>query len=221
MQDTIIKLCKQVHGLLPEKRIAITRFMGKYEYGQIYIGELDRNVKREPCGYMFAKRNFCLVYSQDPTKPQEEARQDFEFVCTTLEDNAPFLYDPRWYKVLFDVFETSLIIEFEVWERYERKLGEPLPTMETTEFDYPKVVYEGGGSAPSPEPPEPEPPEPPAPVVPDFDGQGSTGTMRVWGDVVSIGTGRFEFGNVVTSGIMSSDLKLVTIEPQIGGLVTT
>ena len=218
MQDTIIKLCKQVHELLPAKRIAITRFMGKYEYGQIYIGELDRNVKREPCGYMFAKRNFCLVYSQDPTKPQEEARQDFEFVCATLEDNAPFFYDPRWYKVAFDVFETSLIIEFEVWERYERKLGEPLPIMETPVFEYPQLVYDGGGSSPES---EPEPVPEPEPVIPDFDGQGSTGTMRVWGDAASIGTEAFEFGNVVGSGIMSSDLKLVTIEPQIGGLVTT
>lgn len=141
MQDTILKICKQIHELLPKKRIAITRFVGNYEYGQIYVGELDRNVKREPCGFMFVKRNFCVVYSQDPSKNQEEARQDFENVCKTLEDNCAFLYDPRWYKTFFDVFETSLILEFQVWERYERT--ESITSMSSIETPYPEVVYDG------------------------------------------------------------------------------
>lgn len=157
MQNTIIEICKQVHELLPTKRIAITRFMGKYEYGQIYIGELDRSVKREPCGYMFIKRNFCLVFSQDPAKDQDAARTEFEEVCTTLEDNCAFLYNPRWYRTFFDVYETTLILEFQVWERYERKPGVPISKMLRSEFDYPHVVYDGA----EPEPPEPEPePEP-------------------------------------------------------------
>lgn len=142
MQDTILKICKQIHALLPTKRIAITRFVGKYEYGQIYVGELDRDVKREPCNYAFYKRNFCVVYSQDPTKDQETARQDFELVCTTLQDNCPFLYDPRWYKTFFDVFETTLILEFQVWERYERKLGVPETSMGDMEALYP-IIYTG------------------------------------------------------------------------------
>lgn len=160
MQNTIIEICKQVHELLPTKRIAITRFMGKYEYGQIYIGELDRSVKREPCGYMFIKRNFCLVFSQDPAKDQDAARTEFEEVCTTLEDNCPFLYNPRWYRTFFDVYETTLILEFQVWERYERKPGTPISKMLRSEFDYPHVVYEGSEPEPEPEPeqePEPEP----------------------------------------------------------------
>ena len=137
MQDTILKICKQIHSLLPSHRIAITRFMGKYEYGQIYVGELDRNIKREPCGFMFAKRNFCIVYSQDPTKDQETARKDFETVCKTLEDNCPFFHGPRWYKTFFDVFETTLILEFQVWERYERLKGVPDASMGESEFYYP------------------------------------------------------------------------------------
>ena len=137
MQDTIFKICKQIHSLLPSHRIAITRFMGKYEYGQIYVGELDRNIKREPCGFMFAKRNFCVVYSQDPTKDQETARKDFETVCKTLEDNCPFFHGPRWYKTFFDVFETTLILEFQVWERYERLKGIPDASMGESEFYYP------------------------------------------------------------------------------------
>ena len=141
MQDTILKICKQIHELLPKKRIAITRFVGNYEYGQIYVGELDRNVKREPCGFMFVKRNFCVVYSQDPSKNQEEARLDFENVCKTLEDNCVFLYDPRWYKTFFDVFETSLILEFQVWERYERT--ESKTSMSSIETSYPEVIYDG------------------------------------------------------------------------------
>lgn len=157
MQDTILKICKQIHEKLPTKRIAITRFVGKYEYGQIYVGELDREVKREPCGYMFAKRNFCVVYSQDPTKDQETARQDFETVCQKLEDEAPFFYEPHWYKTFFDVFETTLILEFQVYERYERKPGTPTPLMEDLETSYPSIIYEG--DIPEPEP-EPEPPEP-------------------------------------------------------------
>lgn len=151
MQNTILKICKQIHELLPSKRIAITRFVGKYEYGQIYVGELDRNVKREPCGYMFIKRNFCVVYSQDPTKDQETARQDFETVCQTLEDNCPFLYDPRWYRTFFDVYETTLILEFQVWERYVRVEGQQAPIMDGLELQYPSVVYEGEQE------PEPEP----------------------------------------------------------------
>lgn len=143
MQDTILKICKQIHELLPTKRIAITRFVGKYEYGQIYVGELDRKVKREPCNFMFTKRNFCVVYSQDPTKNQEEARRDFELVCRTLEDHCAFLFEPRWYKTFFDVFETTLILEFQVWERYERYPGSAIPVMETLESDYPNVVYDG------------------------------------------------------------------------------
>lgn len=143
MQDTILKICKQIHELLPTKRIAITRFVGKYEYGQIYVGELDRKVKREPCAFMFIKRDFCVVYSQDPAKNQEEARQDFEFVCRTLEDHCAFLFEPRWYKTFFDVFETTLILEFQVWERYERYPGSAIPVMETFESDYPNVVYDG------------------------------------------------------------------------------
>lgn len=162
MQNTIIEICKQVHELLPTKRIAITRFMGKYEYGQIYIGELDRSVKREPCGYMFVKRNFCLVFSQDPAKDQDAARTEFEEVCTTLEDHCAFLYNPRWYRTFFDVYETTLILEFQVWERYERKPGVPISKMLRSEFDYPHVVYD-----PEPEPvPEPEEPEPPSPPEP-------------------------------------------------------
>lgn len=141
MQDTILKICKQIHELLPKKRIAITRFVGNYEYGQIYVGELDRNVKREPCGFVFVKRNFCVVYSQDPSKNQEEARLDFENVCKTLEDNCVFLYDPRWYKTFFDVFETSLILEFQVWERYERT--ESKTSMSSIETSYPEVIYDG------------------------------------------------------------------------------
>ena len=137
MQDTILKICKQIHSLLPSHRIAITRFMGKYEYGQIYVGELDRNIKREPCGFMFAKRNFCVVYSQDPTKDQETARKDFETVCKTLEDNCPFFHAPHWYKTFFDVFETTLILEFQVWERYERLKGIPDASMGESEFYYP------------------------------------------------------------------------------------
>lgn len=143
MQDTILKICKQIHELLPTKCIAITRFVGKYEYGQIYVGELDRKVKREPCGFMFIKRNFCVVYSQDPAKNQEEARQDFELVCRTLEDHCAFLFEPRWYKTFFDVFETTLILEFQVWERYERYPSSAIPIMETLESDYPNVVYDG------------------------------------------------------------------------------
>lgn len=143
MQDTILKICKQIHELLPTKRIAITRFVGKYEYGQIYVGELDRKVKREPCAFMFIKRDFCVVYSQDPAKNQEEARQDFELVCRTLEDHCAFLFEPRWYKTFFDVFETTLILEFQVWERYERYPGSAIPVMETLESDYPNVVYDG------------------------------------------------------------------------------
>ena len=143
MQDTILKICKQIHELLPLKRIAITRFVGKYEYGQIYVGELDRKVKREPCDFMFIKRDFCVVYSQDPAKNQEEARQDFEFVCRTLEDNCAFLFEPRWYKTFFDVFETTLILEFQVWERYERYPGSAIPVMEVLDSDYPSVVYDG------------------------------------------------------------------------------
>ena len=153
MQDTILKICKQIHELLPEKRIAITRFVGNYEYGQIYVGELDRNVKREPCGFMFVKRNFCVVYSQDPTKNQETARQDFENVCRTLEDNCPFLHDPRWYKTFFDVFETSLILEFQVWERYERYTLPPIDKMAELDTVYPQIESE---PEPTPEPtPEP------------------------------------------------------------------
>lgn len=143
MQDTILKICKQIHELLPTKRIAITRFVGKYEYGQIYVGELDRKVKREPCAFMFIKRDFCVVYSQDPAKNQEEARQDFELVCRTLEDHCAFLFEPRWYKTFFDVFETTLILEFQVWERYERYPGSAIPVMETLESYYPNVVYDG------------------------------------------------------------------------------
>lgn len=143
MQDTILKICKQIHELLPTKRIAITRFVGKYEYGQIYVGELDRKVKREPCAFMFIKRDFCVVYSQDPAKNQEEARRDFEFVCRTLEDHCAFLFEPRWYKTFFDVFETTLILEFQVWERYERYPGSVIPVMEVLDSDYPNVVYDG------------------------------------------------------------------------------
>jgi hypothetical protein len=133
--------------------------MGKYEYGQIYIGELDRSVKREPCGYMFVKRNFCLVFSQDPAKDQDAARTEFEEVCTTLEDNCAFLYNPRWYRTFFDVYETTLILEFQVWERYERKPGVPISKMLRSEFDYPHVVYDG--TEPVPPDPDPEPvPEP-------------------------------------------------------------
>lgn len=166
MQNTILKICSQIHALLPNKRISITRFMGNYEYGQIYVGELDRRAKREPCGFAFYKRNFVVVYSQDPTIDQETARQDFENVCTTLEDNCPFLYDPRWYKTFFDVFETTLILEFQVWERYERYKGVPDSTMDGIEISYPEVVYDWpeGEVPPKPVPePEPEPEPEPSP----------------------------------------------------------
>ena len=156
MQNTILQICKQIHELLPSHRIAITRFVGKYEYGQIYVGELDRDIKREPCGFMFAKRDFCVVYSQDPVKEQETARSDFEFVCQTLEDHCAFLFNPRWYKTFFDVYETTLILEFQVWERYERYKGIPDPTMEGSDFYYPMVVYDGGGDEPEPTPPPPD-----------------------------------------------------------------
>jgi hypothetical protein len=146
MQNTILQICKQIHELLPSHRIAITRFVGKYEYGQIYVGELDRNIKREPCGFMFAKRDFCVVYSQDPAKAQEAARQDFELVCQTLEDHCAFLFNPRWYKTFFDVFETTLILEFQVLERYERYKGTPDSLMGDAEFSYPFVVYDGDTS---------------------------------------------------------------------------
>lgn len=207
MQDTILKLCKQIHTLLPTKRIAITRFVGKYEYGQIYVGELDREAKREPCNYAFYKRNFCVIYSQDPAKDQETARQDFELVCTTLQDNCPFLYDPRWYKTFFDVFETTLILEFQVWERYERKPAVPDVVMDGIELEYPSVIYDGDEPTPTPPGPEP-PPTPPTPVVPDFDKMGITGVMRVWGDEVSTGTEMTEssFGNFTEGQISFSTL---------------
>lgn len=206
MDDTIIGICKQIHELLPDKRIAVTRFVGKYEYGQIYVGELDREVKREPCAYMFAKRNFCVVYSQDPTKDQETARQDFERVCQTLEAEAPFLHHPRWYKTFFDVFETTLILEFQTWERYVRVPNEPAPAMDGAEFSYPEVIYDGE----SPTPPGPEPPEPPEPPTPpDFSAQGLSGTIRVWGDEVTIGT---EFDHITAFGF-SEDWILLSMKP--------
>lgn len=217
MQDTILKICKQIHDMLPTKRIAITRFVGNYEYGQIYVGELDREVKREPCGYMFAKRNFCIVYSQDPSKPQEEKRQDFENVCRTLEDNAPFVYEPRWYSTFFDVYETSLIFEFKVYERYERVANpNPYAEMGSLELIYPKVIYEGD----SPEP-GPEPPEPPEPSIPDFDGQGITGTMRLWGSLPSTGTEFIGLGTVSDGKLLSGSEQLTgEVEWQIGGIMT-
>lgn len=217
MQDTILKICKQIHKLLPSKRIAITRFVGKYEYGQIYVGELDRNIKRELCDYMFSKRNFCVVYSQDPTKDQETARQDFELVCRTLEDNCPFLYDPRWYKTFFDVYETTLILEFQVWERYGRT-SDDVHIMDGYVLTYPSVIYEGGES------PEPPPPEP---LPPDFSGQGQTGVMRVWGDEVSTGIavgddifGNVTEGSIISSTVQSSESMSDTLELPIGGFMT-
>lgn len=143
MENTILKICKQIHTILPSKRIAITRFVGNYEYGQIYVGELDRNIKREPCGFMFAKRNFCVVYSQDPAKDQETARADFETVCKKLEDECAFMYNPRWYNTFFDVFETTLILEFQVFERYERYNSPGDEKMSEPVFTYPSVIYVG------------------------------------------------------------------------------
>lgn len=205
MQNTILQICKQIHELLPSHRIAITRFVGKYEYGQIYVGELDRNIKREPCDFMFAKRNFCVVYSQDPTKDQEVARQDFETVCQTLEDHCSFLFNPRWYKTFFDVFETTLILEFQVLERYERYKGTPDPVMGASDFSYPFVIYDGD----TPIPPGPEPPDPPTPTPPDFSLQGLSGTIRVWGDEATIGT---EFGHITAFGL-SKDWILLSMKP--------
>lgn len=138
MQDTILKICTQVHELLPSKTIAVTRFMGKYEYGQVYVGELDRRIKREPCGYFMAERDFCIVYSQDPVKPQEAARQDFENVCRKLEDASAYLYNPRWYSVLFDVFETTLMVQFTVKERYCAE--DRSPVIGGVETEYPHVT---------------------------------------------------------------------------------
>lgn len=139
MRDTIRLIAKQVKKLFPEKTVSITRFVGNYQYGQIYIGELDREVKRQLMDYTFAKRNFCIVYSQDPTKDQEEARRDFEYVCQRLEDFALHTEPPLWHKTFYDVYETTLILSFQIWERYQYTDTSKIHIMSESDFEYPSV----------------------------------------------------------------------------------
>ena len=54
MRDTIKLIAKQIHEMLPEHRIAITRFNSEYKYGQLYLGELDRSITRDLMRRTFA-----------------------------------------------------------------------------------------------------------------------------------------------------------------------
>lgn len=152
MRDTIKLIAKQIHAMLPEHRIAITRFNAEYKYGQLYLGELDRSITRDLMRRTFARRNFAIVFSQNPATDQAEAREEFETVCRKIEDCALQQTFPIWHKLFFDVYETTLVVSFQVWERYEYKT-DPEPVMEELDTDLPYVYYDWE------EPEEPEEPE--------------------------------------------------------------
>lgn len=164
MRDTIKLLVAQVHSILPDVKISITRFNEEYKHGQVYIGELDTDIEKELMHWQFVKRNFVVIYSQNPVGDQESNRQEFERIHNVFRDNVCHFEPPQWHMPYFDSYNMVLTLQFQIWERY-RWFGGEWHILGSADLEYPRMEhYEP--DIPD-EPTDPDIPDEPAIVFPE------------------------------------------------------
>ena len=117
MRELTPIIARQLHEWFPDAKITSTRFIGNYEYGQFYIGEVDRDVIKELTDHHQVIRDVMIIYSVDPTKNQRDAMAELNRVSGIIQDYCCHVI-PRWHRPYFDIYQGTMLITFEIWERY-------------------------------------------------------------------------------------------------------
>lgn len=118
MRELTPIIARQLHEWFPDAKITATRFIGNYEYGQFYIGEVDRDVIKELVDHHQVIRDVMIIYSVDPTKNQRDAMAELNRVSGIIQDYCCHVI-PRWHRPYFDIYQGTMLITFEIWERYK------------------------------------------------------------------------------------------------------
>lgn len=130
-------IAKQLNEWFPESKISATRFNGNYEYGQFYVGELDGDVSKQLMDRHWITRDIAIIYNQNPLHDQTAVTAEFNRIRYKMEDFCCHIV-PMWHHIYFDVFQSTMTVTFEIWERYH-VVDDSISKLDLILAEYPKL----------------------------------------------------------------------------------
>ena len=137
MRDTLRIISRQLKEWFPDITVSSTSFNGKYEYGQMYVGELDRDITKQLMSYHYVERSFAILYYMDPLASQSDTLEAFTNVTNKILDFCCHV-TPQWHEPYFDVVKNSMTLTFTMKERYYVGYDD-IPSMSDAELLYPEL----------------------------------------------------------------------------------